>query len=607
MIRYKSDGKITYFASSTEADDLVTRPTVTLQNRGRKRVCIKYHNSTTSYGLNNIKSCSEYSPKIQLSGSNLYFASLSNTKTTSNMPIYIKAQYISLADTDIAITTSTLTTSGTISRVFSKSEIMGVYSTSWFEVGQFYNNDNYIASLYYNYAEQSTKIICSSARYVNIIAVFSSVSNQYSDNSWAQSDITFSKYKFNRENYDILNGVIYSFDGFSTINNSTSVSSDITWKTTVYSEEKELTDARSFNLSYTLSTATTTNTRSTNYFSFKYTQKITYTYTKNFSRVNNNTGTLVDTTLSFRPDNFLPVMYNSSVVNGYQGSYNSQTTLKYHDTLTSISFYTSELNSYVVSYTSGIYMRNTTFTVGTFKSDTTYYSSTSSYTEITSNATPFYPYNRTSLQNLGIAGWVLTTWYRLSAYNNLTSNADTNYSLTINDSVYTYYSTSLIDSRSSQWYIGKIGTTRLGIRELNTMSFGEDDVNDKYVLCQVKYSSEFDDIDMVNRRNTKYNYTDTYLTFNVHSSYKTTTIINDITSNYTNYASSIMFSHGISSISEITYYRYTKLTLSRYLDPEDSISISASNIYQYTNLYTNIKNSYHMTLVSIIDSDNINV
>ncbi len=81
MIRYKYNGSITYV---DENDNNITNTYIANNSsRGRKRICVKYHNSTTSYGLTTDVTASEYSPKLRYSGSDLYFGRINSSRSTS--------------------------------------------------------------------------------------------------------------------------------------------------------------------------------------------------------------------------------------------------------------------------------------------------------------------------------------------------------------------------------------------------------------------------------------------------------------------------------------------------------------------------------------------
>lgn len=85
MLRYKGNNTTSTFASYNEMDDTNKKEIISSRGLGKKRVCVKYLNSTTSYGLTTDTTASEYSPVFKYNSSYYYFGSLlpSNTSTSS--------------------------------------------------------------------------------------------------------------------------------------------------------------------------------------------------------------------------------------------------------------------------------------------------------------------------------------------------------------------------------------------------------------------------------------------------------------------------------------------------------------------------------------------
>lgn len=117
MIRYKSNDSKVMFCTTTYADRAITEHIITSQNFGRKRVCVKYHNKTTSYGLCSDESASEYSPKIIANGM-YHFGSMT---VTNGGNISLPVQHTYVEDIDFEYETHSTSISFSISGVYAAS------------------------------------------------------------------------------------------------------------------------------------------------------------------------------------------------------------------------------------------------------------------------------------------------------------------------------------------------------------------------------------------------------------------------------------------------------------------------------------------------------
>lgn len=136
MIKYKNNNTTSYFNSTTEADNAITKEKITSQGYGKKRICVKYHNSTTSYGLTTDITASQYSPKLNMYDSDFYFASATKYMSTSISDAIIPyIQTTEINSSDITYYSSTTEIQSTFyftvrytSDIESKSKEMSNYS-----------------------------------------------------------------------------------------------------------------------------------------------------------------------------------------------------------------------------------------------------------------------------------------------------------------------------------------------------------------------------------------------------------------------------------------------------------------------------------------------
>lgn len=88
MIKYLNKNSTSYFCSTSYADNTAILEVAKEIGLGRKRICVKYLNSTTSYGLNTDSTASGYSPKIYINDSICHFAQVDYySKTASRIAI----------------------------------------------------------------------------------------------------------------------------------------------------------------------------------------------------------------------------------------------------------------------------------------------------------------------------------------------------------------------------------------------------------------------------------------------------------------------------------------------------------------------------------------
>lgn len=273
MLRYKGNNTTSTFASYNEMDNAVTRNVITSKGYGRKRICVKYLNSTTSYGLTTDTTASEYSPVFKYNNSYYHFGSLlpSNTSTS------LLGATVPIDDYDIETVITSMSTS------------IGFYLNR--------NNDVYYGNGFtFNLSGKFTHAIQSETFYISNFSIV---------NTYDPTVNTVTKREYNSAAYNKLDNLTIDTHAILRCLNPTLTSSEVN------------------NESFLISTYTNSGSRITNYDSFPNIKSATsfsvssgqwYAYTTfvTVSFTDNNYTSIVSikknkSTVAFLPDDYLPL------------------------------------------------------------------------------------------------------------------------------------------------------------------------------------------------------------------------------------------------------------------------------------------------------------
>lgn len=539
MIKYKNNNTTSYFNSTTEADNAITKEKITSQGYGKKKICVKYHNSTTSYGLTTDVTASEYSPKINMYDSDFYFASATKYMSTSISDAIIPyIQTTEINSSDITYYSSTTEIQSTFSftinytsQIESKSKEIS-NSNFLFSYGSIFPGVKSV-SLF-----MSKEIRCSSNKDIINRSTSSDTNNtskyQSITSILLNSDICpvvgFDKYT-NYENYQALRYYSSYMSENDIILRSTSKYTDEEHPS--YPRYARYEDILSSVSSQLVSSYISTYYRTSQYYIY-FTIDLTYTSTSdliNASKFNTVTSrmtlnknselALYDIIKVTTYANYVYTLTSISTRYGQTGStsiygtkqsistQNTYYKFNYNIEVSSISLYScSTVNRSSIKYSS--YYTNTTYIIKTELYSTTTSESISANTYV-SSLLPFIikPENEsvnTILYNEFLFNYVSNTTINGSAFKIGTSYytyTSTSYTYTGDNYDYTTMNVTLTNtSRIMPYYVSFIKSINADIRYLNTIDYGNFYANTIAVYKKYSYDSTYKGY------NSHYNYLD---------------------------------------------------------------------------------------------------